>query len=169
MRISIRPFGDVPSGLLEDLVGDLAPLGAAEVRESAPLRREWFDAAKGKFRADPFLDAVAGDPGHRALAVTAADVYREPYNFVFGVARTYDRPALLSVARLASPDPKRFRERVAKEAVHELGHTLGCDNCENPECVMSFSDSVDEVDRKTSAFCRRCRVTVDFTLKRLRT
>ena len=169
MRISIRPFGDVPPGLLEDLVEDLRALGTATLLEPSPLRAEWFDATKGKYRADPFLDAVAGDPGDRALAVTAADLYREPYTFIFGVARTYGRPAVVSVARLASPDPKRSRERVAKESVHELGHTLGCDNCENPGCVMSFSDSVDEVDRKTPAFCPRCRATVDFSLKRLRT
>ncbi len=169
MKIAIRPFGDVPRDLLEDLVVDLKALGAAEILEPVRLRGEWFDEARGQYRADPFLDAAATDLGDRVLAVTAADVYRDPYRFVFGVARTYDRPAVLSVARLASPDPKRLRERVEKEAVHELGHTLGCDNCENRECVMSFSDSVDEVDRKTSAFCRRCRVTVDFTLKRLRT
>ncbi len=169
MRISIRPFGDVPPDVLADLAEDLRPLGTAEVLGPVPLRPDWFDERRGQCRADPILEVVGGDPGDRVLGITAADIWREPYAFVFGVARTYDRPAVLSLARLASPDPRRFRERVAKEAVHELGHTLGCDNCGNRECVMSFSDSVAEVDRKTLMFCARCRATVDFTLKRLRT
>jgi len=54
-------------------------------------------------------------------------------------------------------------------ALHEIGHTLGADNCPNRGCVMSFSDSVEGVDRKSRSFCGRCRPTIEFTLKRLRT
>ncbi len=169
MRISIRPFGDVPRDTLDDLAEDLRFLGPVDVLEALPLRREWHDGARGQYRADPFLDAVDTDPGHRVLAVTDVDVYAEPYRFVFGQARIYERPALISLLRLRSPDSARYRERIAKEAVHELGHTFGLDHCTNRECLMSFSNSVDEVDRKSRSFCRRCQATVDFTAKRLRT
>ncbi|OGS51202.1 MAG: hypothetical protein A3K65_00745 [Euryarchaeota archaeon RBG_16_68_12] len=170
MRLSIRPFGDVPSGTLEDLAEDLASLGTVTVLEPAPLRPEWFNPDRGQHRSEALLDAVEADPGDRVLGVTAADLYATaaPFNFVFGEARVYDRPAAISLARLRSPEPARFRDRVAKEAIHELGHTLGLDHCENRGCVMVFSNSADDVDRKTRTFCRRCRATVDFTAKRLR-
>ena len=169
MRIAVRPFGDVPRGVLEDLVEDLAFLGTIEILEGAPLRREWFDEERGQYRADAFLDALGSDSGHRVLGVTTEEIYAEPYRFVFGQARIQGRPAILSLARLTTTDPSLTRDRVAKEAIHELGHTLGLHHCENRGCVMTFSNSAEEVDRKTRMFCRRCQVTVDFMLKRLRT
>ena len=168
MRISLRPFGGVPRALLEDLAEDLRGLGSATVLDNAPLREEWQDPQRGQHRADAFLDAMSDDQGHRVLGVTGVDIYAEPYQFVFGQARIQGRPAIISFARLGSADHATFRARIAKEAIHELGHTLGLHHCENRGCVMSFSNSVDEVDRKTSSFCRRCQATIDFMLKRLR-
>ncbi len=171
MRISIRPFGDVPRGTLEDLATDLGFLGTVTVLESAPLRADWFNRDRGQHRSEALLDAVEGDPGDRVLGVAAVDLYATaaPFNFVFGEARVYGRPAAISVARLQSQDAVRLRDRVAKEAIHELGHTLGLDHCEDHECVMAFSTSADDVDEKTRTFCRRCQATADFTGKRLRT
>lgn len=169
MNITVRPFGDVPPGILEDLAKDLAVLGSVEIRDPTPISQEWLDVERGQYRADAFLEALASGSSHRALGVTAQDIFAEPYRFVFGQARIQGRPAVVSVARLATEDPGRTRDRVAKESIHELGHTLGLHHCENRGCVMTFSNSVEAVDRKTRAFCRRCQVTIDFMLKRLRT
>jgi archaemetzincin len=168
VRVSIRPLGDVPRDVLEDLVEDLKDMGSATVLEPRPLDPGWFDGGRGQYRGDPILDALAPDPGDRVLGVTASDLFSGTYNFVFGLARVYGGPAVVSIARLGSPDLARHRERIAKEAIHELGHTLGADNCPNRECVMSFSNSVEEVDRKTRYFCRRCTPTIEFSAKRLR-
>ena len=169
MRISLRPLGDVPRDVLEDLVEDLKDLGTATILDPTPLSPESFDAKRDQHRAVALLEALEGTPGDRVLGVTAADLYTETYSFIFGLARIQGTPSVISLARLASPDPARFRERVAKEAVHEIGHTLGAVNCPNRGCVMSFSDSVEAVDRKTRGFCGRCRPTIEFTVKRLRT
>ena len=55
-------------------------------------------------------------------------------------------------------DALLFRERLLKEAVHELGHTLTLSHCEDFECVMAPSHGVEWVDLKTSKFCRSCRL-----------
>jgi len=169
VRISLRPLGDVPAGVLEDLADDLKDLGTPAILSATPLLMESFDVERNQHRAEPLLDALGGAEGDRVLGVTAADLYTGTYSFVFGLARIQGRPAVISLARLGTSDASRFRDRVAKEGIHELGHTLGADNCPNRGCVMSFSDSAVAVDRKTKLFCGRCRPTIEFTLKRLRT
>ncbi len=169
MRISLRPLGEVPREVLEDLAEDLRDLGTATVLEPLPLGPESRDDGRGQHRAEPLLDALATGAGDRILGVTAVDLYTGMYRFIFGLARIQGTPAVISICRLGTSDPARFRDRVAKEAIHEIGHTLGADNCPNRGCVMSFSDSADAVDRKTRSFCGRCAPTIEFTLKRLRT
>jgi archaemetzincin len=53
-------------------------------------------------------------------------------------------------------DPVLVRERLMKEAIHELGHTLELPHCENYECVMSPSHGVEWIDLKSSHFCNVC-------------
>ena len=73
------------------------------------------------------------------------------------------RAAVISLARLypefyGQPrDPGRFKERAINEAVHELGHLLGLGHCPDPACVMAFSNSLADTDRKGPGFCQPCR------------
>ena len=84
-------------------------------------------------------------------------------NFVFGLADPASRGAVISLARLypefyGQPrDPGLFKARALKEAVHELGHLLGLGHCPDPACVMAFSNSLSDTDRKGPEFCARCR------------
>jgi archaemetzincin len=48
-----------------------------------------------------------------------------------------------------------------KEAIHELGHSYGLAHCSRPKCVMFFSNSLQDTDRKRSAFCVDCRMKLD--------
>src|SRR5207247_8694152 len=60
--------------------------------------------------------------------------------------------ARLGVGRDAQGQPLSAR-RATTEAIHELGHTYGLAHCQNPECVMWFSNTVAETDRKGIKFC----------------
>ncbi|CUS96705.1 matrixin family metalloprotease, partial [Candidatus Kryptobacter tengchongensis] len=55
------------------------------------------------------------------------------------------------------PNQKLFEKRVLTEAVHEIGHLLNLKHCSNPNCVMFFSNSILDTDRKGFLFCNGCR------------
>jgi archaemetzincin len=68
-----------------------------------------------------------------------------------------ERNAVISLMRLRiGADKETFRRRAVKEAVHELGHTFGLSHCASPRCVMRFSNSLADTDRKGSEWCELC-------------
>jgi archaemetzincin len=92
----------------------------------------------------------------RLLGVTDVDLFVPELNFVFGEADARRGVAIFSLARLHT-DGRRartvFLKRAATEAVHELGHTYGLDHCADSCCVMWFSNTLAETDRKGLAMC----------------
>ena len=58
--------------------------------------------------------------------------------------------------------------RMLKEAVHELGHTLHLSHCDDYNCAMASSHSVEWIDLKENAFCRHCANRVLAELSRPR-
>jgi archaemetzincin len=53
-------------------------------------------------------------------------------------------------------DEALLRERAAKEALHELGHTFGLTHCSDTRCSMSLSTDIVLVDAKGGRYCARC-------------
>lgn len=97
---------------------------------------------------------------HRLLGVTDLDLYVPSMRFIFGEARLPGRVAIISTYRLKGATNYGGAEllpaRTVKEAVHELGHTLGLTHCENSSCVMFFSNSLRDTDRKGEDYCEGC-------------
>ncbi len=98
------------------------------------------------------------------LFLMDVDLYSEGFNFIFGEAHPKHGIALVSLTRLRpefygeKPNKKLFVERLLKEVTHELGHLFYLPHCENPKCVMSFSNSIWDTDRKSREFCLFCKV-----------
>ena len=90
--------------------------------------------------------------------------------FVFGEADVASGVATVSLCRLRPefygqpPDSDLWEERAIKEATHEIGHLYGLVHCPNVKCVMHFSTSIEDVDRKKKTFCSFCKVKLRDTL-----
>lgn len=105
---------------------------------------------------------LATESGQHVLGVLDEDIYIPILTFVFGEAQLSGRCALMSGHRLHQEfyglpeDESLYLNRCEKEAVHELGHTLGLKHCQNFECVMRYSNSVADIDIKRNVFCPGC-------------
>jgi archaemetzincin len=155
---------------LENLASHLARL----FRTPCRIRPEPFDiafagdAGRSQFHSTAILQRLerASDPDARILGVTTCDLFVPVLTFVFGEAQLDGNCAVVSTARLQEElygMPRRddlLRERLIKEAVHELGHTFGLRHCSDWRCVMTSSHAVERLDIKTADFCRACRKTV---------
>jgi archaemetzincin len=133
-----------------------------EVREAPGRPAGTLDARRGQHSSTRMLEwllARAPAAPEKLLGVTDMDLFIPILTFVFGEAQLGGAAAVVSTARLldgASRDPRVLVERLAKEAVHEVGHAMGLVHCTVPECAMSRSASVREVDLKSGALCRDC-------------
>jgi archaemetzincin len=98
----------------------------------------------------------------KILGVTSLDLYVPVLTFVFGEAQLDGRAALVSSFRLRDElyglpkNPEKLKERLIKEAIHELGHTFGLIHCREPNCVMFTSTYAEEIDFKSKDFCSAC-------------
>lgn len=107
-------------------------------------------------------------PGHgKVLGVTDRDLFIPILTYVFGEAQLGGRAAVVSLARLVEDveliGPQLLVERLAKEAVHEMGHAYGLVHCDTEGCVMSRSPAVRDVDAKSAELCAECRARLDQT------
>lgn len=158
-EISLLPFEGTNKGDLDCLVQDLATIGIdASMLTEIAIPNQAYNPQRQQYNASILLRYVNEQANHkRILGVTDMDLYVEGLNFVFGVAESPGRAAIISLYRLSmGVDAFTFRERAVKEAVHELGHTCGLGHCPDSSCVMHFSNCLDDTDRKGKEYCPEC-------------
>jgi archaemetzincin len=166
-EIQIVPVGSVDQDILEFLADTLGETIDARcvVSSRAVDPTGAFNAARRQYNStqilSKLLERVNSNAG-KLLGVADVDLFIPVLTFVFGEAQLKNRAALMSVHRLRQQfyglpaDERLFYERCEKEAVHELGHAFGLVHCKNFECVMHFSNSIEQVDLKTSMLCQNC-------------
>ena len=182
MKIGILPIGQTDAGILmriwENLARVFPDTTCLVINEKLPLREENFDKKRKQYLSNAILSQIqsyaAKKTGlNRVLGVVEADIFVPELNFVFGEAVCPGKAALISLWRLKpefygdAPNIELFSARTLKEAVHELGHTLGLRHCPRSSCVMHFSNSICNTDLKQSLFCDQCYLHASISINKL--
>ena len=158
---------EVGADQLADLAIQLAPVFEmpCQVRPERLAVAFARDQMRNQYHSTTILQAMQplAEARARLLAVTSLDLYVPVLTFVFGEAQLSGSCAVVSLHRLREEFyglPRRaelMRERLLKEAVHELGHTFGLRHCDDWRCVMTSSHGVERLDVKNAGFCAPCR------------
>ena len=182
-KIGILPVGQVDSAILlklkEKLVQIFPDVTCIVVDAQLPLLEKAFDKTRKQYRSAVILNKIQAYAAKRkglrsVLGVVDADIFVPELNFVFGEAACPGKDALISLRRLKpefygdTSNMELFAARALKEAVHELGHTLGLKHCPRSSCVMHFSNSIFDTDRKQSLFCDECYLQATLSINNLR-
>jgi len=167
--IAISSAGNVdPEGMAfaEASVGAMLGVRTRRV-EALPDLQEAWDPGRRQHSSSLFLrEAVARRPADalKIVVLTEYDIFIPMLTFVYGQAQLGGPAAVVSFARLRQefyglpPDRPLFLERVGKESLHEVGHTLGLTHCGDRLCTMSLSTTVQQLDFKRAAYCEACRL-----------
>ncbi|HLL01101.1 MAG TPA: non-proteolytic archaemetzincin-like protein [Myxococcaceae bacterium] len=156
--------GSVPPSLLKDLEEPLSThLGLGVVGSKVVLQRPdyAFNKDRGQYHCNAIMRRLASllEPSHTmVLGVTDVDLFVPDSAFVLGEADRESRSAVVSLSRLRpGAHGEQLRRRVQVEAIHQAGHLMGLSFCEDSRCVMYFSQSAQDCDRKQMGLCNTCR------------
>jgi archaemetzincin len=169
--VHLLPVGNIDRALLESLSRSLpeclpvrcgilaSPLdpGAAYHAE-----RQQFHSSEILQRMQPLATG-----SWRLLAIADVDLYIPILTYVFGEAQIAGSCAVISAFRLRQEfygwdaDEDLLRQRLLKECVHELGHTLELRHCQDYRCAMASSHAVEWIDLRESTLCESCRSRVE--------
>jgi archaemetzincin len=167
-KIYLVPVGSIKEWILDTLDEQLERTFncKVEIHQEIELPQEAYNKQRNQYFSSYILKKLHSfiKPGKqdKVLGVADEDLYASRLNFVFGEAELGGSFAIISLARLHQSfyhlpeDQTIFLERTVKEAVHELGHVYGLGHCPDPGCVMHFSNSLGDTDRKNASFCSRC-------------
>lgn len=168
MEIELVPFGQIESPIFDYLIKNLAEVFNAQmtVTEAQPSPEYAFDKKRRQYFSSVILEKLSRfkkDQSKKLLGLIDRDLFVPQLNFVFGEASPSPGICIISLTRLRQTyyglpeDRDLFLKRTLKEAVHELGHLLHLGHCPLPSCVMHFSNSLLDTDRKDYRFCSRCQ------------
>ena len=170
-RIRLLPLGAIPHQILADLTRGITAEYRlpCELLPAEPDPAFAFNVTRQQYSSTEILATVARrclPDGERLLAVTPVDLYIPILTFVFGEAQLHGNAAVVSYYRLRQEfyglpaDETILQQRLVKESVHELGHTLRLTHCEDYRCAMAASHAVEWIDLKRSRFCGVCSANV---------
>ncbi|SRR6266576_143025 len=169
--LQLLPIGNLDGGLLVELAPALAEIFQVPCElMRRPLDPEFaYHRERDQYHSSEILQAMqkhVGGDSWRVLGVADVDLYIPILTFVFGEAQMGGPCGLVSAYRLRQEcyglptDREVLRQRLLKEAVHEIGHTLDLTHCDDYQCAMAPSHAVEWIDLKESTLCGACRAQV---------
>jgi len=169
--LQLLPIGNCDGRLLTELAPAMANLFRipTEVLQARLDPEFAYHAERQQYHSSEILQEMqryVGTDSWRLLGVTAVDLYIPILTFVFGEAQIGGPCGLVSLHRLQQefyglpPHRDLLKQRLLKEAVHEIGHTLELTHCDDYQCAMAPSHAVEWIDLKDGVLCGSCQSRV---------
>ena len=174
--IIVSPLGKVENALCENVGKQIRRKFGFQIDVADLLNDTEFalNAERRQYHSTPILEKLemaASERALKVLAITAVDLFIPILTHVYGEAQLGGKAAIVSTFRLKEDlkvfTADAFKERIEKEAIHELGHTFKLLHCKDHKCIMHYCRSIRDVDRKTDSLCRYCRILLEDEVKRL--
>jgi len=170
--VHLLPVGKVEGSLLEDLRAAIPECldVACEILPAQLDPVPSYHIERQQYHSSEILQrmqAVVRPGDWRLLGVAEVDLYIPILKYVFGEAQVGGPCALVSFHRLRQefyglePDETLLSQRLLKESVHELGHTLDLHHCQDYRCAMASSHAVEWIDLREATLCESCRSRVE--------
>ncbi len=134
-----------------------------------------FDPVRDQYYSKSILEKLADlAPVYaiKLLAICDVDLFIPILTHVYGEAQLGGKTCIISTFRLKQDLPsinpqENIHQRTLKEAIHELGHTFDLRHCRDDTCAMHYCRTIMDVDKKSTRFCRYCRILLNDEKKRL--
>jgi archaemetzincin len=168
-RIGVVPVGEVPEVASKVIAAHIHGYFNlhAEILPVVASPSHAYDERRLQYNAVRVLQAVkscVSQNHEKVVGVIDADLFVPVLTYVFGEAEQGGRCAVVSLYRLKttpngshSPLPL-ILERLAKVAIHELGHLYNLVHCMDSKCLMHFSGNLQDLDKVPLYFCRYCSI-----------
>jgi archaemetzincin len=170
--ITVLSFGRFEKGFLEK-VSEVVTQEfscAVTIKEAHVDISECYDPVRRQYNGNKLLnmvDSLNGTGNFKTIGLFSVDIFIPILTFIFGQAQLGGHSAIASQYRLSNErygmpsDENILLQRLTKEVIHELGHTLGLFHCHTPNCVMRSSTYVEDIDQKDAQLCVKCRKLLD--------
>ncbi|NOX34188.1 MAG: archaemetzincin family Zn-dependent metalloprotease [Deltaproteobacteria bacterium] len=174
--IIVAPIGDIPPWITDTIARDVGSFFGFSTRVEKVLDDILFayDLERNQYHSTKILEKLAQnapDDSIKIIAVTKEDLFIPILTHVYGEAQLGGKACIISIARLVADLEvemiNKGGRRIVKEAIHELGHTFDLRHCEDQRCIMYYCRRLDDVDRKSSQFCRYCNIFLNDNIRDL--
>ncbi|HTW59064.1 MAG TPA: archaemetzincin [Terriglobales bacterium] len=166
--VHLLPVGDVDPSLLESVRVNL-PRALPVACQILPANLDpapFYHPERMQYHSSEILDrmqSLAQPRVWRLLGITSVDLYIPILKYVFGEAQMGGACALVSFHRLRQEfygldrNDSLLSQRLLKECIHELGHTLNLHHCQDYRCAMASAHAVEWIDLRESTLCESCQ------------
>lgn len=133
------------------------------------LPQEAYYEPRNRYKADILIRILRNtkpDSVNYIIGITSKDISTKKGTYadfgIMGLGFCPGKSSMVSVFRLKTTNKYLFNERLAKVALHEIGHNLGLPHCTTNDCFMHAAEaSIKQVDAEKLDMCSKCKKMIN--------